>query len=166
MYAVIIGVFLPIPFWWWQRKRPNSWNTLISTPIALNAVTYVPPATGINYSSWITVGFVFQYWIKRKNFAWWSKFNYATSAALDIGALCVCAGERRWLTQWLLIGTLICLLFIFFTLQVSPCAAAYEGHVLKDLQFPKNGTIELNWWGNNVWKNSMCLPPFPHLLPR
>lgn len=99
MFAVIVGVFLPIPIWWWQRKRPNSWNTYISTPIALNAVTYVPPATGINYSSWITVGFVFQYWIKRRNFAWWSKFNYVTSAAMDI-------------------GTLLCLLFIFFTLQV------------------------------------------------
>lgn len=53
----------------------------------LNAVTYVPPAAGIAYSSWISVGFVFQYWIRRKNFAWWSKFNYVTSAAMDIGTL-------------------------------------------------------------------------------
>ena len=34
-------------------------------------------------------------------------------------------------------GTLISLLFIFFTLQ-----------------FPKGGSIQVNWWGNNVWKNS------------
>lgn len=118
VYAVIVGALLPIPFWYWQRKRPNRWNTYISIPIVLNAVTYVPPATGINYSSWISVGFVFQYWIRRRNFAWWSKFNYVTSAALDI-------------------GTLFSVLFIFFTLQ-----------------FPKGGTIQLNWWGNTVWKNT------------
>ena len=23
------------------------------------------------------------------------------------------------------------------------------------VQFPKGGTIQVNWWGNNVWKNSM-----------
>lgn len=94
VYAVIFGLFLPIPFWYWQRRYPNSWNTYISTPIALNAVTYVPPATGINYSSWITVGFIFQYWVKRRNFAWWSKFNYVTSAALDIGTCAKLDNER------------------------------------------------------------------------
>lgn len=86
VYAVLIGVFLPIPLWWWARKYPNRYNVYISTPVILNAVTYVPPATGINYSSWIAVSFVFQYLIKKRNFAWWSKFNYVTSAALDIGA--------------------------------------------------------------------------------
>ncbi len=85
VYAVIVGAFLPIPLWWWQRKRPNDWNKYLSTPIMLNAITYVPPATGINYSSWISVAFVFQYWIRRKHLAWWAKFNYVTSAALDIG---------------------------------------------------------------------------------
>jgi hypothetical protein len=48
-------------------------------------VSYIPPATGINYSSWFAVGFVFQYLIRRRNFAWWSKFNYITSAAMDSG---------------------------------------------------------------------------------
>lgn len=76
---------LPIPFWYWQRKYPNRWNKFISTPVVLNAVTYIPPATGINYSSWFAVGFVFQYFIRRKNFAWWSKFNYVTAAAMDSG---------------------------------------------------------------------------------
>ncbi|GAV99170.1 OPT oligopeptide transporter [Lentinula edodes] len=48
------------------------------------------------------------------NFAWWAKFNYVTSAAFDC-------------------GTVISLIFIFFTLQ-----------------FPKGGTIFVNWWGNTV----------------
>lgn len=56
----------------------------------LNGVSNIPPATGINYSSWFAVGFVFQYWIRKKNFAWWSKFNYVASSALDSGEFYVC----------------------------------------------------------------------------
>jgi hypothetical protein len=86
LYAIIIGAFLPFPFWLWQRWHPKSKVKYISTPIILNGVGYIPPATGINYSSWFVVGFFFQYWIRRRNFLWWSKFNYVTSAALDTGA--------------------------------------------------------------------------------
>ncbi|KAI0795128.1 OPT oligopeptide transporter [Abortiporus biennis] len=99
LYALIIGAILPIPFWWWQKKYPNNWNRWISTPVALNAVTYIPPATGINYSSWFLTGFIFQYWIRSRHFAWWSKFNYVTSAAMDS-------------------GTLVSILFIFFVLEI------------------------------------------------
>lgn len=99
LYAIIIGCFLPLPFWLWQRRYPNSWAKYISTPILLNGVSYIPPAVGINYSSWFAVGFVFQWLIRKKNFAWWSKFNYITSAAMDG-------------------GTVVSLLIIFFALQV------------------------------------------------
>ncbi|KAI5825925.1 OPT superfamily oligopeptide transporter [Schizophyllum commune Tattone D] len=98
LYAMVIGVFLPFPFWFWQRRHPNSWIKYVSTPVILNGVSQIPPATGINYSSWFLVGFVFQYLIRKRNFAWWSKFNYVTSAAIDS-------------------GTVISLIFIFLTLQ-------------------------------------------------
>ncbi|KAK7472357.1 hypothetical protein VKT23_000474 [Stygiomarasmius scandens] len=118
LYALIIGAFLPLPFWFWQRRYPNSWTKYVSTPVILNGVSAIPPATGINYSSWFAVGFVFQYLIRRKNFAWWAKFNYVASAAMDC-------------------GTVLSLIVIFFTLQ-----------------FPRQGTISLNWWGNEVWQNT------------
>ncbi|EJD08117.1 OPT oligopeptide transporter [Fomitiporia mediterranea MF3/22] len=98
LYAMIIGAFLPLPFWLWQRRRPNSWLKYVSTPIVLNGVSFIPPATGINYSSWFFFGFIFQYLIRRRNFGWWSKFNYVTSAAMDS-------------------GTVLSLITIFFTLQ-------------------------------------------------
>ena len=122
VYALIIGTFLPFPFWLYQRRYPQSWIRWVSTPVILNGVSSIPPATGINYSSWFLVGFVFQYLIRKRNFAWWTKFNYVTSAAMDS-------------------GTVISLIFIFFTLQ-----------------FPKGGRIEVNWWGNDVFMNSaLCL---------
>ncbi|KAG1723121.1 OPT oligopeptide transporter protein-domain-containing protein [Suillus paluster] len=98
LYAIVVGTFLPIPFWLWQRRYPNSWVKFVSTPVVLNGVSYIPPAAGINYSAWFAVGFVFQYLIRKRNFAWWSKFNYVTSAALDT-------------------GTVLSLIVIFFTLD-------------------------------------------------
>lgn len=117
LYAIIVGAILPVPFWLWQRQYPNSWVRFVSTPVVLNGVSYIPPAAGINYSAWFAVGFVFQYLIRKRNFAWWSKFNYVTSAALDS-------------------GTVLSLVVIFFTLQ-----------------FPKGG-LNLNWWGNTVYKET------------
>ena len=89
---------MPLPFWLWQCRYPNSWIKFISTPVVLNGVNFIPPAAGINYSSWFLVGFVFQYLVRRRRFPWWSKFNYVTSAALDS-------------------GTVLAVIVIFFTLQ-------------------------------------------------
>ncbi|GMG13730.1 unnamed protein product [Aspergillus oryzae var. brunneus] len=44
-----------------------------------------PNATGINYSSWALVNFIFNHFIKRRFFAWWTKYNYILAAALDTG---------------------------------------------------------------------------------
>ncbi|KAF8549183.1 OPT superfamily oligopeptide transporter [Imleria badia] len=85
LYAIIVGAVLPLPFWLWQRRYPNSWVKVVSTPVVLSGVSYIPPAGGINYSAWFATGFVFQYLVRKRNFAWWSKFNYVTSAALDSG---------------------------------------------------------------------------------
>ncbi|KAH7883260.1 OPT oligopeptide transporter protein-domain-containing protein [Phlebopus sp. FC_14] len=87
LYAIIAGAVLPLPFWLWQRRYPNSWVKFVSTPVVLNGVSYIPPAAGINYSAWFATGFVFQYLVRKRNFAWWSKFNYVTSAALDSGTV-------------------------------------------------------------------------------
>ena len=85
LYAIIVGAVLPLPFWIMKRRRPDSWAKYVSTPVVLMGVSYIPPATGINYSSCFAVGFVFEFIIRKRNFAWWSKYNYVTGAALDCG---------------------------------------------------------------------------------
>ncbi|CAG8926891.1 unnamed protein product [Penicillium salamii] len=42
-------------------------------------------STGINYSSWALVNYIFNHFIKRHYFAWWTKYNYVLAAALDTG---------------------------------------------------------------------------------
>jgi len=98
LYSIAIGAFIPIPFYLYQRRYPKSWVRYVSTPVIITGVSYIPPATGINYSSWFAVGFVFQYLIRKRNFAWWSKFNYVLSSALDA-------------------GTVVAVMVIFFALQ-------------------------------------------------
>lgn len=91
---------MPLPFYLYQRRYPKSWVRYVSTPVVISGLSAIPPATGINYSSWFFVGFIFQYLIRKRNFAWWSKFNYVLSSALDS-------------------GTVISVMIIFFTLQVG-----------------------------------------------
>ena len=83
LYAIAIGVVLPVPFWLWQRRYPSSWVKFMSTPVVLNGMSNIPPAAGINYLAWFATGFVFQHLVRKWNFAWWSKFNYVTSVAMD-----------------------------------------------------------------------------------
>jgi hypothetical protein len=45
----------------------------------------MPPASGINYISWLLTGFIFNYCIRRFRFRWWMRYNYILSAALDGG---------------------------------------------------------------------------------
>ena len=123
LYAIAIGAVLPLPFWLWQRRWPNKWNHFVNLPIVLNGIGLIPPATGINYSSWFLVGFIFQFLVRRRNFVWWSKFNYVLTAAFDC-------------------GTVLSVLFIFFTLQ-----------------FPRGGFF-VNWWGNTVYLNSASFARF------
>ena len=140
LWALLVGALLPVPFWWWQRRFPNTHLKYINIPVFLSGTTPTPPATGINYSSWFLVGFIFrehhpsshpllvqtqlgceltvctEYVIRKRNFRWWARFNYILSAALDS-------------------GTALSLLFIFVSLQL-----------------PLGDTISssLNWWGNTA----------------
>lgn len=81
-----IGALLPLLTWLLLRARPSlkhTWVRHVSWPLLLGGTANIPPATGINFTSWFLVGTVFNWWIKRRRGAWWAKYNYVTSAALD-----------------------------------------------------------------------------------
>jgi hypothetical protein len=75
LYALIIGAIIPIPLWLWVRKWPRSIFRNVNVPVIINGGFSIPPATGINYSSFFIVGFIFQFWVRRRHFAWWSKVS-------------------------------------------------------------------------------------------
>ncbi len=60
IFGLIIGAILPIPIWFWLRRHPRSFLRHVNLPVIFNGPTFIPPATGINYSSWFVVGFIFR----------------------------------------------------------------------------------------------------------
>ncbi|GAA5998997.1 hypothetical protein JCM5350_004400, partial [Sporobolomyces pararoseus] len=87
LYWLLAGAILPVLTWLATRRFPNTFVKYINVPVALTGAIYMPPATGINFSSWILVGFIFQYVLRRRRFRWWSKFNFVLSAGLDSGTV-------------------------------------------------------------------------------
>jgi hypothetical protein len=66
-----------------QTRMLTSFN--VSFPVIFSGCSGVASASALNYVSWVTVGFIFQYVLRRRHSPWWSKYNYVLSAALDSG---------------------------------------------------------------------------------
>lgn len=80
------GIMGPFVVWLLHIAFPKkSWIPLINLPVLLGATAYMPPATALNYNSWILVGTIFNFFVFRYRKRWWQKYNYVLSAALDAG---------------------------------------------------------------------------------
>ncbi|PSS19296.1 Oligopeptide transporter like [Actinidia chinensis var. chinensis] len=80
------GAMGPVFVWLFHKAFPKqSWIPLINLPVLLGATADMPPATAVNYSSWILVGTIFNFFIFRYRKKWWQRYNYVLSAALDAG---------------------------------------------------------------------------------
>ncbi|KAJ1035190.1 hypothetical protein NDA18_000786 [Ustilago nuda] len=114
-YGLIVGAVLPLITWYTSRKL--NWSTMryISAPIIFVGMSLAPPASGINFTSAIVVGYFFQYWLRKHRLEWWSRYNFVFAGALDFGSV-------------------MSSIAIYFLLQM-----------------PKNGALELQWWGNQVY---------------
>jgi uncharacterized membrane protein len=53
----------------WKAANYVSW------PVAFGAMSLVPPATGVSFSSWWVINMIFNGLIRRRKPAWWSKYS-------------------------------------------------------------------------------------------
>ncbi|KAI3685934.1 hypothetical protein L1987_79603 [Smallanthus sonchifolius] len=80
------GLLGPVVVWICHRLFPSvSWIPLINLPVLLGATAAMPPATAVNYNSWILFGTIFNFFVFRYRKMWWKRYNYILSAALDAG---------------------------------------------------------------------------------
>lgn len=114
-YGLVVGAVLPLLTWYLSRKLKWAAMRYISVPIVFVGMSLAPPASGINFTSAIVVGYFFQYWMRKHRLAWWSRYNFVLAGALDF-------------------GTIMSSIAIYFLLEM-----------------PKNGALELQWWGNSVY---------------
>ena len=82
-----IGFLAPIPFYLLARCFPFSIWQYINIPALFGALIRLPNVSGINYSSMIIFGFIFNYVIRRLHLGWWMHYNYILAAALDAGTM-------------------------------------------------------------------------------
>ncbi|RAL66799.1 hypothetical protein DID88_007582 [Monilinia fructigena] len=80
-----IGAVSPIILWLYARNKKHSIVRKINLPVLFGSLSWIPPATGLNFSVWALVCYLFNYIIKRKHSAWWAKYTMTLSAALDSG---------------------------------------------------------------------------------
>jgi hypothetical protein len=86
LLGFLFGALLPIPVWILVRKFPHiKWLKHIHFPIMLSATAIMPPAPPGSFPSWLLAGFFFNYVLARHARAWWKRYAYVFSAAMDCG---------------------------------------------------------------------------------
>ncbi|KAF4981922.1 hypothetical protein FZEAL_2354 [Fusarium zealandicum] len=81
----VVGAITPVVIYLLAKRWPKSPVRYLMAPLIFGGAGSIPPATPLNYLSWGIVGFIFQFWIKKRHFKWWSRLNFLTSSALDLG---------------------------------------------------------------------------------
>ncbi|KAI9076789.1 hypothetical protein K1719_041265 [Acacia pycnantha] len=80
------GAIAPLLVWLAAKAFPQQeWISLINFPVLLGATGMMPPATAVNYTTWIIVGFLSGFVAYRYYPDWWKRRNYVLSGALDAG---------------------------------------------------------------------------------
>ncbi|KXG45401.1 Uncharacterized domain UPF0507 [Penicillium griseofulvum] len=85
VWAFLVGAVAPLGAWLLGRHSKKSFWRMVNFPILFGSLSWIPPATGLNFSIWALVCFVFNYVIRRRRTAWWEKYAMTLSAALDSG---------------------------------------------------------------------------------
>jgi hypothetical protein len=68
----------------WRAVNYLSW------PVAFGAMSQVPPATGISFSSWWVVNLIFNGLLRRCRPAWWSKYSEYSQSHMELLLLLSC----------------------------------------------------------------------------
>lgn len=80
------GAISPLLVWLAAKAFPKQrWISLINMPVLLGSTAMMPPASAVNYTSWLITAFVFGFVIFRYRQRWWQRYNYVLSGGLDAG---------------------------------------------------------------------------------
>ncbi|KAJ7163826.1 OPT oligopeptide transporter, partial [Mycena crocata] len=85
LWGFPLGLLAPIPFYFLARRYPLSYFRYVNIPVFCGGVAAIPAASAYNYAAWASAGFIFCFFIRRRHFRWWMRYNYILSAALDAG---------------------------------------------------------------------------------
>lgn len=85
-YFFLVGAVLPFLVWIAHKCFPTrSWILKIHFPVLLGATAMMPPASAVNYTSWILIAFLSGYVIFKYYPEAWQRYNYILAGGLDAG---------------------------------------------------------------------------------
>lgn len=103
----LAGAIAPLLVWLGSKAFPNQeWIRLINMPVLIGATAMMPPATAVNYTTWIVAGFLSGFVVYRYRPDLWQRYNYVLSGALDAGLafmgvlLYLCLGLEDVTLDW------------------------------------------------------------------
>lgn len=88
IWAFLVGAIAPIIVYLLARrhrgKKRSFWRK-VNLPVLFGSLSWIPPATGLNFAMWALVCFLFNHVIRKRRPEWWGKYTMTLSAALDSG---------------------------------------------------------------------------------
>uniref|UniRef100_A0A5B6YS56 Putative oligopeptide transporter 6-like n=1 Tax=Davidia involucrata TaxID=16924 RepID=A0A5B6YS56_DAVIN len=80
------GAIAPLLVWLAHKTFPEKqWIRLIHMPVLLGATAMMPPASAVNFTSWIFVAFLSGFVVFRYRPKLWERYNYVLSGGIDAG---------------------------------------------------------------------------------
>ncbi len=85
IWAFLIGAIAPVIIYFLGRNNKKSVWRKVNLPVLFGSLSWIPPATGLNFSVWAIVCWLFNDVVRRRKGEWWGKYTMTLSAALDSG---------------------------------------------------------------------------------
>ncbi|KAF2398273.1 OPT-domain-containing protein [Trichodelitschia bisporula] len=87
VWAFLVGAIAPVLVWLAGRRsrRHRGFWQKVNLPVLFGSLSWIPPATGLNFSVWALVCYLFNDVIRKRKKEWWTKYTMTLSAALDSG---------------------------------------------------------------------------------
>lgn len=85
LWGLLLGAFIPIPFYVASKRWPKSWIRHAHPPILLAGFILWAPLNLSYISAAVPVAYVFGVFIKKRFYNWWVKYNYVTATGLNTG---------------------------------------------------------------------------------
>ena len=80
-WGFLVGLLLPIPFWYLSRKYPNSLIRYIHIPAMLYGSLNLAPYNLSYQWPCLMASWFFNYYMKRRNINWWQKYAYVLTSS-------------------------------------------------------------------------------------
>jgi len=85
VWAFLVGAVAPVIVYLLGRNNRKSFWRKVNLPVLFGSLSWIPPATGLNFSVWAIVCWIFNDLIRKRKREWWGKYTMTLSAALDSG---------------------------------------------------------------------------------